>query len=291
MPDPASAQSLDNPENAVRLMLKSQDDRIKKLEAGDRGSFAKMMTASASTSALFLGLVLTAISIYDAVVTKPEADRIVRISNFNQAVNSAAKTRQDMTQLQMQTSDPKLQLAIGNWATPQILNDISTARAILPYLRDEDVGISQLIILASESATAGDLVSVREFVVRAVGKTDASSYMHSEAKRYEGKYYFLTGDATSGRQSFEEALRTLGTTTNTAAVRANDLADLTLSEFTSGDCSQAAADLAALGEALHAPGVLPLARSQVVATVKDQLGQLRGQHCPNPPDIGAILVE
>ena len=82
----------------------------------------KKLTESASASALFLGLVLTFVSLHDAFISKPAADRISRLSQFNQAVNAAAKARQELATLQMQTADPQLRLAVASIVTPQILN-------------------------------------------------------------------------------------------------------------------------------------------------------------------------
>ncbi len=210
MSDPVPTQDTPQADDPVLLMVKSQEARIARLEDEGKKTPLKRMTTSASTSALILGLILTFVSLYDAFVTKPEADRIARISEFNQAVNAAAKTRQEILQLQMQGTDPKLQLAMASMATPQILNDLSTARAMLRDLRNDDVGIPQLIILISEAFTTGDMEAAREFVGRAVSKTDVTPYLRSEAKRYEGKFFFFSGNAAQGRQSFQEALAALG---------------------------------------------------------------------------------
>src|SRR5216684_3026066 len=108
------------------LLVAGLQARVEKLESEGNKTLLKAITTSASTSALLLGLVLTFASLHDVFVAKPEADRISRVSQFNQAVNSAAKTRQELVQLQMQTTDHKLQLAAAQMATPRVLNDIST---------------------------------------------------------------------------------------------------------------------------------------------------------------------
>jgi hypothetical protein len=64
---------------------------------------------------------------------------------------------------------------------------------MLRDLDNSDVGIPQLIILISEAVTAGEIDSAKDFVTRAVSKTDVSPYMRSEAKRYEGRLLFYTG--------------------------------------------------------------------------------------------------
>lgn len=289
MTDPAPLQTSPDAEDAILLMIKSQEARIAKLEDSNQKTLFKKMTASASASALVLGLVLSLISLYDIFVTKPEANRISKLSQFNQTVNSAAKTRQEILQSQVQGVDPKLQLATVTMATPRILNDLSTARAMLLNLDDDDVDIPQLIILISEAFTTGDLAVAKEFVSRAVGKTGATPYLRSEAKRYEGKFLFLSGDPAGGRRSFQEALSVLGDSPATASQRAYALGELVVVEFAFGDCESAAADLKSFATALRMPAVFPQARSQILAATREQLDPLQGQRCPMTPSLDTLL--
>jgi hypothetical protein len=281
------AKELSEALDAVLLMQESQHARITSLENPAKKSLFKVITESGSASALFLGLILTFVSLREAFVTKPEADRILRLSQFNQAVNSAAKTHQ--TVIQSQTTDPQQQLAMMSIATPQILNDISTARALLRGLDNSDVGIPQLIVLVSGAFTAGDLESAKSFVDRAVSKQDATAFLRSEAKRYEGKYFFLGNKPVQARQSFETALSILGDSPGVAAARAFVLSDLVPLEFVFGDCATAAADLQRLADALKLPQVYPQQRLQMASTVKGRLLQLRGQRCPPPENLDTLL--
>ena len=276
--------------DAILLALKSQESRIAKLEddAAHKGFFKKL-TTSASTSALLLGLILTFVSLYDAFVAKPEADRIARLSQFNQTVNSVAKTQQEELQLVAQTTDPKLQLAIMTETTPQILNDLSTAQAMLRDLDDRDVGIPQLIVLINAASTEGDTTSVANFVARAVRKTGVSPYLHSEAKRYEGKYWFMSGDPERGRQSYQAAIVALGSSPASAAARGFDLADLVAMEYMFGVCNQAAADFNELVASLQSPSIAAQVRSQLATTMRAQLTS-PGQRCPTPPGIAGLPV-
>ena len=73
---------------------------------------------------LALGLILSTASLYDVFIRKPEADRISALSQFNHAVSSAAKTRQELIQMS-QSGDAATRLAVSSMATPRILNDIS----------------------------------------------------------------------------------------------------------------------------------------------------------------------
>src|SRR5215467_15327376 len=87
------------------LLVGSLQARVKKLEGEGKKTLLKSITTSASTSALLLGLVLTFTSLYDALVTKPRADRVSRISQFNQAVNSASKVYQEVLQVKTLSKD------------------------------------------------------------------------------------------------------------------------------------------------------------------------------------------
>src|SRR5690349_4749571 len=84
------------------LLFQSLDARLQALE-GEKKSLMKRISENASLSALFLGLVLSCASLYDVFIAKPEAARIAAVSAFNDAINRAAKTRQDSMQLQMQS--------------------------------------------------------------------------------------------------------------------------------------------------------------------------------------------
>jgi hypothetical protein len=282
MSRPVSRKTKPAKNDLLSLMVKDHQSRIERLEDNGTTTIFKRMTASASASALLLGLVLTFASLYDVFITKPKADRINRLSQFNQAVNSAAKIRQDLTLLN--TQDPKVQLAVLQAATPQILNNVSTARAMLRTLSDDEIDVPQLIVLIYESFTAGDLESAKEFVGRAV-KKPTTAYSHSEAKRYEGKYLFLTGHPAEGRQSFNDALNILDEA-NTPA-RAFVLSDLATTEFVFGDCEEASTQVKNFLSMLPK---LPLQfRRQLTAALADQLRQMQGQRCNLPETIFAGL--
>jgi hypothetical protein len=265
----------------VSLMLESLHKRVAHLERPDT-SFMKRLTENAGAIALFLGLVLTLASLYDIVFAKPAADRVEAIGKFNQAVNSAAQVRQEMLEMQLQTRDPVLQMTVAAMATPRALNNISTARSLLPDLDDSDIGIPQLIVLISESFTTGDLVSAGEFIDRAVKQTDATPYLRSEALRYQGRFLFLKGEAAQGRITFADAIAQLGESPGSAAQRAYILADFISVEFVFGDCNSVEQSIERLVTLLNAPGVTSDARRQIGTTLHGQLQQTQGQRCAMP---------
>jgi hypothetical protein len=274
-------------EDSSALLLKNHENRIAKLEETSHTTIFKRITASASASALFLGLVLTFASLHDTFVSKPEADRVNRLSEFNKAVNSAAQLRQEITKLQFESTNPTLQLAMASAVTPQILNDISTARAILKDLKNEDVGIPQLIVLITEAFTTGDTENAKVFVARAVAITDATTALRSEAKRHEGRLLYLTGSPDRGRQSFIGAVNLLGEAPATLSARSYVLADLVLYEYSFGDCAVAGAEFKTLLDTIR--GVHDQSRAQIGGMVKAQMLQMQGGRCSIPQNLDALI--
>lgn len=288
---PAAVDSAADAHAALLLAARSLEARVTALEKPEPKSVIKTLTENAGAVALFLGLVLTFASLRDVFFTKPEADRVARASQFNQAVNSAAEIRQEVIEYQMQNgNNPALALAVASSAVPRILNNISTARVLLRGMKDEDVGIPQLIILISESFGAGDIPSTQEFVRRAVGRSADSPFLRSEAKRYEGKFLYATGQPDQGRASFREAVDLIGPAPMAAGARAFVLADLIVLEFLHGDCTSAATALDEHAPALRSPAMALDARRQVQAGLIAQLEQLRGGRCPIPADLNATIV-
>jgi hypothetical protein len=281
MSEASPPEEANDADNATLLMLKSQEKRIAQLETGAKKTIFKRLTESASASALFLGLILTFTSLRESFVTKPEADRISRLSNFNQAVNSAAQKRREQIRLQIENPDPKLQLAMASATTTEILNDISTARAILRDLNDKDIGISQLTVLTNEAFTAGDIESAKTFMTRAVNLTDLTPFERSEALRLEGRYFFVIRDVVKVRQSYIAALSALGDSPSVAAARAYDLADLIPMEYALGDCENAGADLSSFAKMIKAPQVPSQVKAQLVLSLKAAVSQLPVQSCPD----------
>jgi hypothetical protein len=276
--------------DALGLLLKSQEDRLTRLEEGTKKSIFKKVSENAGFVGLLLGLALTLISLYDAIVTKPRAERVASISQFNQAVNSAAKTRQELLQMQAQGVDVKWQTALASATMPRILNDLATAKAVLRNLRDDDVGVSQLLVLIYESFNTGDMSDAEALVSRAVRIKNVSPYLQSEAKRYQGRFLFLSGKPTDGRAAYEESLSVLGSSDLAGAERAYIIADWVVMEYTLGDCKVMTTTLDRFGQSARAPGVSFEARRQLQGSLKAQLEMLQGQHCPMPEHLEMLAA-
>ena len=267
------------------VSCRSKTGEIKK-DTGILKKFAENIGAVG----LAIGLILSAASLYDVFIRKPEADRISALSQFNQAVSSAAKTRQELIQMS-QSGDAATRLAVTSMATPRILNDISTARALLPELRDDDVGIPQLLILISESMTAGDNSSAERFIARALEKNNLTPFMAAEARRYSGKYMFATGRPKEGRVMYLEASKILGDSPATRGTKAFNLADLIGMQYAFGHCDALEADIDEFKQLVSSQGISLEMRAQLTGVILSQLNQFSGQRCQRPKNSDGLAVE
>jgi len=280
-----AVSALADPRFAVRELQR----RVQKLEEEEKKTLLKRVVASASTSALLLGLVLTFASLYDVFIAKPAADRIARINQFNQAVGSAAKIRQELEQFQLQAKEPRLQLIAAAYATPRILNDISTAKAMLSGLSDDEIDMPQLIVLISEALMVGDMESAKVLVGRAVAKPNATSYFKSEARRYEGKFHFAVGDLGQARRSFDLAISALGSNPAAAAAKAYVLSDAATMELAFGNCKVAIEKLERVVAALSAPEIMNDHKMQMKSALATFIAQWPSDRCALPPELSAAV--
>lgn len=258
--------------------------RARVIKEQEEKSLLKRFSENIGAVGLAIGIVLSVASLYDVFVRKPEADRISALSQFNQAVSSAAKIRQELIQMS-QSGDAATRLAISSMATPRILNDISTARALLPELRGEDVGIPQLLILINESMTAGDNSSAEHFIAQALAKKNLTPYMAAEARRYSGRYLFVMGKPVEGRKMYLEASNVLGDSHTARAAKAFNLADLIGIQYAVGYCDALEVDIADFKNIINLQGISFEVRAQLVGAIKSQLNQYSGQRCGRPINI------
>jgi tetratricopeptide (TPR) repeat protein len=267
--------------DARDILLQNLDTRVSKLEGGTGGLF-KRITQNASASALFLGLILSAASLYDVFVAKPETARVTRIGQFNQAVNSALKTRQQALQVQIQSTDPTLRMSTMSMSMPQILNDVATARAIMEAMEDRDIGIPQLLVLINEALNVNDLRSAREFADRAVRKTDLPPFLQSEAYRQQARVFFAEGRFAEARTSFEQAVGKFQPTPMTAGARAFLFGDWITLELMFSHCDSAQGVMERF--ILTLPDMPPRERNDMAGNLAGQVEQMRGR-CPNLPEL------
>lgn len=281
-------QTQSQDESTIIAMQKYLELRVSKLEEKDKKSPIKMLTENAGAVALILGLILTIVSLYDVFITKPNADRINAISQFNQVVNSVAKIRQDVLTMQSQQNDPAKIMAIQSVMTPQILNNVATAKLLLSELSNSDVGIPTLIVLFDEAMNFGDKESAGYFVHLATKKNDAPVFYKAEAIRKEAQYFYAINKVLDARKDYEVALNLLDPIT-WAQERAFILQNWTLNEFYLGNCDIAVKVLERFAAELKQPNVSYDANRGMSATVKAQLLQMRAQRCQLPTNLGALL--
>ena len=273
---------------AVSKNVPGSKGRLAALEKPDKSWF-KRVSENASAAALFLGLVLSAGTLRDTFFVKPETDRIARISQFNQAVNSAAKTRQELVEIQQRGGNPEMLAQLSSIITPRVHNDIATARAILRDLELKDVGISQLSIFAGEALAINDLESVKSFLDSALKKTDAPPFLKSEAKFLHSRYLYLTGDKTGGRSAMREGMALRASEPGGASVRTSILMDLVTVGFSFGDCANAEADLREFSAELKTASYPQQQKIDMGQYMKYRLKQVLGTTCPFPGDFDQLL--
>jgi hypothetical protein len=266
--------------------LESIDARVRRLEAEDK-TWIKRLTNDAGVVALLLGLILTIASLWDTFVARPRADRIQAIARFNAAVNSMAKQQETIVRLQTE-ENPALFAAVSAAITPQILNDLSTSRAILRELKDEDVGIPQLVVLTQEAANWGDLTLAGEFIARALKQTDVTPYLRSEALRNSGRVLAMKGQVDDARKAYDAALLALGGDWKLEGFRAYVLMDRALMEYSLGDCKAFSEQTSKLEELVRAPTITLSQRLQLAATLGSYVVLQQG-HCSPPTGLANLL--
>lgn len=278
------------PERSQQRTRPLQRLRERANRLGDSGLWTKFRTLSENSGAvgLMLSLVLACLTLYDLLVSKPAAERIVAITQFNQAVSAAAKIRQDLAH-QMQSVDPSVRVTVQSMATPRILSEVATAKAVMTNLSDEDIGMPQLAILIFESMTAGDPEGMKGLVDHAMRKRDLTPFMAAEARRYQGKYFFVAGQPEDARESYLAADEILGTDISVSVARAYNLVDLISTEYALGYCDQLEGNIDAFVALVNAQGVAAENRAQLASSLANQFGQFSGQKCPTPRNLPKLV--
>ena len=274
-----------NQEPLVATALNSFDARLKQLEKPEgKTSFGKIQKRM-SFIALVVGILLSAISLFDVFWSKPRDARIRDIEEFNKAVNAVANLRQNMIQVRYQSNNNQMFVEMNSMVQPQVLANIQYATALLPRLGD-DVGIPQLIVLIYEAMNIGDWESARILVNRTVAHKKAVPSLQAEARRYQGRLLFMTGKIQEGRRAYEDALNVLR---NEAAfgingARAYIVSDWILVEYTMGDCGVGNERVRQFVHFIQQPDILSPLRSGMILSLKSQL-QLNQPRCPIPDEL------
>lgn len=265
--------------NALFAAFESRTEEYRKkfdaLEAKSNESFWARMSGRATAAALFLGLILTGVSIFNAVVTEPEKSRVDRIAQFNDAVNAAAKTSEDLQLFQYQTSSPGARFTMTSYSLTQFSIDIATAETLLRDIDPADVGVQQLLVLMDGAFTVGDLAQAKMFLGIARSKQDVTPYEAAQIDRYAGKYDFVVGDISGARESYLSALRRPIGLPNTAMF----LGELTYGEISLNDCADTMTDVESFVRVINDPQLAPTAREEMLAKEREVL-QDNASTCP-----------
>lgn len=256
------------------------------------GSLFVVIKKYGSIMALLIGIFLSFISIFDIFWKKPSESRIQTISEFNKVISSIAQLRQSLVHIHVQ-GNPALLQASASMVLPQILANLHTAEILLPDIED-DVGIPQLIVLASEAMNIFNWDSAELFIQRAVKIENAPPSLKSEAKRYRGRLFFMTGKYQDARRSYEDALNSIRNLDayGISGARAFIVADWLIGELSLGDCSIANERSREFIEYVNNQKMLQVQRRGIILTLKAQIADLAStnqQRCPLAADLANLL--
>lgn len=274
--------------SVLATTLSSFDARLKQLEKPEEKTRLAWIQKRMSFIALAVGILLSCISLYDIFWSKPKEALFRDMQEFNKSVNAVADLRQDMIELQYQSTNPQMVMAVHAMIMPQILANIQYATALLQRL-EEHAGIPQLIVLISEAMNIYDWKSAGILVDRAIAAKDAVPSLQSEARRYKGRLLFVTGKMQAGRQAYEDALNVLRNEAafGINATRAYIVADWAVMEFSLGDCHVGNERVHQFIELVGHPQIAPPARTALVATLAGQL-QAYDKRCAVPAELKSL---
>ncbi len=196
---------IDDPNsNATLIGIHKRIDSLEKSLDKPKSTFAKIKEYAAGI-AIFVGISLSFISLYDILVSQPKEDENKSQQLFIDSINKIADLRKTMLEIQLKHSNSGAALGIISMLTPQILNYIQLAKGQLQEIRHL-AGVPQLIVLAGEAMQVGDLESAKQFLREAELKDKSTPMLKAEIQRYIGKLKFMTGDTKGGRERFRRSL-------------------------------------------------------------------------------------
>ena len=276
-------------ESLAASTMNAFDARLKQLEKPEEKTLLAKIQKNASFVALVVGILLSLISLFDVFWSNPREALFRDMEEFNKSVNAVASLRQNMIQVQSQSSNSQMVLEMQSMVTPQVLANIQYATALLPRL-GEHAGIPQLIVLISEAMNIYDWKSAGILVDRAVAAKDAVPSLQSEARRYKARLMFFTGEIEEGRKAYEDALNVLRNESafGINGVRAYIVADWTVAEFSMGNCSAGNERIRQFIEFAQRPQIASPFRSGLISTLKSQLDQLKDKRCPIPSELETL---
>ena len=105
--NPAPESNTIDPQEKSSLESKMQalDQRMNHLEHPERGRFERLQKRT-SFLALLIGILLSAISLFDIFWNQPRNELFRDMEEFNKSVNAVSNLRQNMIQIQYQSNNP-----------------------------------------------------------------------------------------------------------------------------------------------------------------------------------------
>ncbi|WP_448145486.1 hypothetical protein [Pseudomonas silesiensis] len=262
------------------------DARLKLLEKPKETNFLEKFQKRGSFLALIIGIVLSLVSLFNVFWSQPKEAAFRDMAEFNKSVNAVSNLRQNMIQLNYQSTNDEMKMAMNSMVTPQVLANIQYATALMPEV-GKAVGVPQLIVLISEAINVYDWENAEKLVNEAVSRKSIPT-LQSEALRYKGRLMFLRGRVNEGRSAFEQALNVIrgepGWGIN--GMRAYLVADWAVAEVSLGDCNSSEARVHQFVEFVTQPQIPPPTRAALIATLKSQMRQQN--RCAIPEVLNAL---
>jgi len=270
----------------IASILNAFDARLKLLEAPKETSLFEKLQRRGSFLALIIGIVLSAVSVFNVFWSQPKEAAFRDMAEFNKSVNAVSNLRQNMIQLSYQSNNDEMKIALNSMVTPQVLANIQYATSLLPEVGDS-AGIPQLIVLISEAINVYDWENAEKLVNEAVSRKSLPS-LQSEALRYKGRLMFLRGRVDEGRNAYEQALDALGTEPGWGinGMRAYLVSDWAVAEVAFGDCNFSAAHVQQFIGFVTQPQVPTPTKAGLVAALRSQLSQQT--RCATPEALIAL---
>ncbi|TFY88982.1 hypothetical protein DYL59_13875 [Pseudomonas kairouanensis] len=262
------------------------DARLKLLETPKETSLLEKFQKRGSLLALMIGILLSAVSVFNVFWTQPKESALKNMAEFNKTVSAVSNLRQSMLQVNYQSNNEEMKVALNSMVTPQVLINIQYATSLLPEVGDS-AGIPQLIVLIAEAMNFYDWDSAERLVNEAVSRKSIPT-LQAEALRYKARLMFLRGRAQDGRNAFEQAVLAIRNEPGWGinGMRASLVSDWVVAEALFGDCNLSSARVQQFVEFVTQPQIQTPTKLGLIAALRSQLSQQN--RCVMPGELSAL---
>ncbi|WP_139142944.1 hypothetical protein [Janthinobacterium sp. HH106] len=112
-PIPESNSPSPEEKSSIESRVHSMDLRINRLENPEHGRF-EIIQKRTSFLALLIGILLSGISLFDIFWSQPRNELFRDMEEFNKSVNAVSNLRQNMIQIQYQSNNPQMLMAMNS---------------------------------------------------------------------------------------------------------------------------------------------------------------------------------